>query len=210
MNTTTNVEAPSWAVVVQSVAECDSTGFEQLYRRLEGIRLTLRRQLGPDRANDLYHETIVEIVEQIRRGDLREPECLAAYARAVAFHKTAKAIHEMIWARQQGSSEEVGWLAGRIESPEQAVISQEQTAIARRVLRAMKPKEREVLTRFYLDGERAEDIQEALHITETQFRLIKSRAKDRFTRLCRARFGVRKAGGSRAGCFRPLSQVEVP
>ncbi|MGP8243157.1 MAG: RNA polymerase sigma factor [Bryobacteraceae bacterium] len=52
--------------------------------------------------------------------------------------------------------------------------------IALRVLREMPARDREVLVRFYMAGERPEEIQRALGIPETQLRRVKSRAKSRF------------------------------
>ena len=64
-------------------------------------------------------------------------------------------------------------------APESAAIKQEQE------------QHREVLAHYYYDGHSAEQIQIDLSLTATQLRLIKSRAKERFATLCRARFGKR-------------------
>ena len=48
-----------------------------------------------------------------------------------------------------------------------------------------------MLVRFYLQEQTAEEICHDLHLTETQFRLIKSRAKARYGELGRRRFSQR-------------------
>jgi len=47
----------------------------------------------------------------------------------------------------------------------------------------MSARDREVLTRFYLREESPERIREEMGLTETQFNLLKSRAKARLTEL---------------------------
>jgi DNA-directed RNA polymerase specialized sigma24 family protein len=53
----------------------------------------------------------------------------------------------------------------------------------RSVLMRLTPKDREILTRFYLQEQPQEQICQEMKLTETQFRLLKSRAKDRFGEL---------------------------
>jgi hypothetical protein len=48
------------------------------------------------------------------------------------------------------------------------------------------------LTRFYLNEESAEEICDNMGLTDTQFRLIKSRAKARFGELGRRRLASRR------------------
>jgi hypothetical protein len=56
-------------------------------------------------------------------------------------------------------------------------------SFAMHILKALSPRDREVLTRFYVKGQTAQEIKEAMDLTETQFRLIKSRAKKQFAQL---------------------------
>jgi DNA-directed RNA polymerase specialized sigma24 family protein len=53
------------------------------------------------------------------------------------------------------------------------------------VLRSISPRDREILTRFYLYEQTQEQICREMDLTETQFRLLKSRAKARFAELGR-------------------------
>jgi DNA-directed RNA polymerase specialized sigma24 family protein len=60
-----------------------------------------------------------------------------------------------------------------------------------RVLNAVPKRDREVLVRFYLKEEDPDIICREMELTETQFRLIKSRAKARFGELGRTRLANR-------------------
>jgi len=55
----------------------------------------------------------------------------------------------------------------------------------KQVLRSLSAKDQEILTRFYLDEQTQEEICEEMRLNETQFRLLKSRAKARFGELGR-------------------------
>ena len=54
-----------------------------------------------------------------------------------------------------------------------------------RVLKGLHPREREILIRYYLREQSPQEICREMRLTETQFRLIKSRAKARFGELIR-------------------------
>ena len=53
------------------------------------------------------------------------------------------------------------------------------------VLERMSARDREILSRFYLCEQPQEQICEAMDLTDTQFRLLKSRAKARFGQIGR-------------------------
>jgi len=66
-----------------------------------------------------------------------------------------------------------------------------QEAIAKKVLQGISRRDREILTRFYLLEETQEQIS-GRNLSETQFRLLKSRAKASFRR-----FGAAQSGPAR-------------
>jgi DNA-directed RNA polymerase specialized sigma24 family protein len=76
-------------------------------------------------------------------------------------------------------------LSDPAEDTETSLARKELRTIAHRVLQSMPVQQREVLIRFYIHEQRPEEIQEAVGITRTQFRVVKSRAKARFADLCR-------------------------
>jgi DNA-directed RNA polymerase specialized sigma24 family protein len=60
-----------------------------------------------------------------------------------------------------------------------------------RVLNSLPKRDREVLARFYLEEQAHGQICREMGLTETQFRLVKSRAKARFGELGKTRFSHR-------------------
>jgi RNA polymerase sigma-70 factor, ECF subfamily len=186
---------PRWALIVEQIQAGSESAVEELYRSLRSIRLNFVRQLGPDHADDAYHNLIIDVVRAIRAGSIRNPETLAAFAQTIARRKAIACIGEVIRDRQNVGVGGIELTDATLESPEQYVIRAERESIAKRVLMALPPTAREVLVRFYLDGESREEILVAMGLTDTQFRLIKSRAKARYTELMQqslSRVAIRK------------------
>jgi hypothetical protein len=100
-------------------------------------------------------------------------------ARREVFARIRQATRE----RQEVDAQSVDLPSAVSESPEQITLRAEREAIARKVLTALAPRQREVLTRFYLDGQTEEEIRAATGLSANQFRLIKWRAKQRYADL---------------------------
>jgi len=129
--------------------------------------------------------------------ELREPERLMGYVRTVVRRQAAGYIQGAVNTRRRYIGvESCAPLRAREVDPENRAIEAQNNGIAMRVLQSLPHRDREVLVRFYLREETPEQICAALEITQTQFRLIKSRAKTRYGELGRRRFSLRT--GSRS------------
>jgi RNA polymerase sigma-70 factor, ECF subfamily len=180
---------PPWSGLVERIQSGDPSGLEELYAIFtNGIRFYLRRQLGPQDVDDRVHEAFLATTMSIRRGDLREPERLMGYVRTVVRRQVAAHIEGAVAARRKHIDLKLGPpLWDRRPDPERAVIAHQSSEVARRVLESLSKRDREVLVRFYIHEQTPAQICAALGLTGTQFRLLKSRAKERFGRLGRAR-----------------------
>jgi len=160
---------------------------EELYAIFTtGIRFYLCRQLGPQDLDDRVHEAFMTITASIRRGNLREPERLMGYVRTVVRRQVAAHIEGVMAARSNRADSQLRPpLCDHHPDPEHEMIEQQATEVALRVLQSLPERDREVLVRFYLDEQTPQQICVALGLTGTQFRLIKSRAKQRFGELYR-------------------------
>jgi RNA polymerase sigma-70 factor (ECF subfamily) len=182
--------APSnWAVLVAQVQAGQDEGMESLYRLFSrGIRYYLCRQLGPQELEDKVHDTFLIVVNAIKRGDLREPERLMGFVRTVVRRQVAAYIEQAVHTRRDQADLESGAsVADRKQNPEQAAILRQKSALMKSVLESMSDRDREILKRFYIDEQSQEDICREMDLTETQFRLLKSRAKTKFGELGRKR-----------------------
>jgi RNA polymerase sigma-70 factor (ECF subfamily) len=184
---------PSWSLLVEGIRTGDSTAMEDLYRVFStGVRFYLCRQLGAQDLDDRVHDAFLIITQSIQRGDLREPERLMGYIRTIVRRQVAAHIETLVQSRRNCAPAEVGFtLTDRSPNPEAAVIEGQKTDLAMRVLQSIPPRDREVLIRFYLKEQPVNQICQDLNLTDTQFRLIKSRAKARFGELGKRRFSMR-------------------
>jgi RNA polymerase sigma factor (sigma-70 family) len=179
--------ASGWAHLARQIAAGDAAAFSSLYLTLQPLLFHYRRQIGISDSDDLFQETIIDLYAQIRKGVLRDPERLVAYAWGMARNKIACVIRNRAFSRTCEREIPDFSLRDWSPNPEDKAMRSQQEEIAGRILHSLPEQHREVLVRFYLEGHSAERIQTDLQLTATQFRLIKSRAKARFSELCKAR-----------------------
>jgi RNA polymerase sigma-70 factor, ECF subfamily len=173
--------------LVERIRVGDPDGMEELYRLFSGgVRYYLCRQLGAQELDDKVHDTFLIVVHAIRRGELREPERLMGFVRTVVRRQVAAYIDRAVHDRKEQVDLESGVpLADLRRTPEECAIEKQRAELMEEVLQTIPQRDREILTRFYLKEQTQEQICEEMHLTETQFRLLKSRAKSRFGELGR-------------------------
>ena len=183
----------SWVDLVERVRRGDASGLEELYRVFsKGIRFFLCRQLGPQDLDDKVHDIFLIITQSIQKGELREPERLMGYVRTIVRRQVAAHIGDKVQARRNQTDLDYGMaLSDFHANPERRIIDEENLALALRILNSLHKREREVLMRFYLKEQTPDSICQEMGLTETQFRLIKSRAKARFGELGKRRLAQR-------------------
>lgn len=176
---------PNWFELVDRIRREEESGMEDLYRLFSrGIRYYLCRQLGPQDLDDKVHDSFLIVVQAIRRGDLREPERLMGFVRTVVRRQIAGHIDVAVQARKHQVDIETGQAIPDAQlDPERVAINREHEEIAGKVLKGISKRDREILTRFYIEEESQEEICTSMNLTETQFRLLKSRAKARFGQM---------------------------
>jgi RNA polymerase sigma-70 factor (ECF subfamily) len=172
----------NWQGLVERIHGGDESGMEELYRLFgRGIRYYLCRQLGHQELDDKVHDTFVIVVQAIRRGELREPDRLMGFVRTVVRRQVAAYIDDAVHSRRDELNLDLGIrVADRRNNPEQSAAFRQKVELMLEVLSALSERDREILTRFYLDEQSQESICREMVLSETQFRLLKSRAKARF------------------------------
>ncbi len=177
----------NWISLVNRIKGGDQGAMTELYTLLSrGIRYYLCRQLGPQELDDKVHDTFLIVVNAIQRGDLREPERLMGFVRTIVRRQVAAYIDDAVQMRREQTDIEAGVVVVDVKrNPEEKAIGQQHEDLMIQVLRSMSGRDREVLTRFYLHEQTQEQICADMDLTETQFRLLKSRAKARFGELGR-------------------------
>jgi RNA polymerase sigma-70 factor (ECF subfamily) len=185
-------DARRWVSLVDSVRNNEQSGLEELYRLFSrGIRFYLCRQLGVQELDDKVHDTFLIVVQAIQRGELREPARLLGFIRTVVRRQVAAHIDRMVHTRKDRLDLDSGLrVADACPDPEAEAMVQERAQLMKEVLEGISGRDREILTRFYLREETQEQICREMRLTETQFRLLKSRAKSRFGELGKRRLSA--------------------
>ena len=119
------------------------------------------------------------------------------FVRTIVRRQIAGFIEGMVETRRKQVDIEFGNIIPDEKlNPENSAISKERDSLAASVLKTISARDREILTRFYLQEQSQEQICQEMSLTETQFRLLKSRAKAKFGEL-----GKRKLERKQSGAF---------
>lgn len=188
------ISTEKWTALVAQVQAGDQAGMEALYGIFSrGVRFQLCRQLGVQDLDDRVHDVFLVIVDAIQAGELRDPERLLGFIRTVVRRFVASHIDYRISRRKDQVDIECGVaVPDSNPTPEERAISGEKALLMRTVLEDLSQRDREVLVRFYLREQTQEQICAAMDLTDTQFRLLKSRAKQRFSDIGKRRVHLRR------------------
>jgi RNA polymerase sigma-70 factor (ECF subfamily) len=177
--------AVDWGDLVERIRCGSPEAMAELYRLFSrGVRFYLCRQLGAQDLDDKVHDTFVIVVQAIQRGELREADRLMGFVRTVVRRQVASYIERAVQSRKEVVDLEQGFLVSdHRRGPEEALADSQMEEIAEQVLRSISDRDREILTRFYLLEQSQDEICKEMGLSDTQFRLLKSRAKARFGAL---------------------------
>jgi RNA polymerase sigma-70 factor (ECF subfamily) len=180
--------------LVLRIRQSEDGGMEDLYRLFsKGVRFYLYRHLGTQDLDDRIHDTFVIVVQAIRNGELREPERLMGFVRTVVRRQVAAHIDRAVQQRKEHAElDHSAPASDHRGDPERSAIDKEHEKVVEAVLRSVSSRDREILTRFYLQEQTQEQICREMNLSDTQFRLLKSRAKARFAEMGRRKLGRRK------------------
>ena len=218
--------------IVEGIRRDDPGEVERLYNYLRrGLRSYMFRKRAPD-GEDLAQNAFLAAVAAIQKGELRDPNRLVSFVLGVARNIAAAAIADMVKSRDRNrtimeQSVIGGHLVSRhqnqafdqqysvatpLPNAEHSLLNRERTQMMARALSKLRPKEREILDRFYLQEQICQRICAEMNLSETQYRLLKSRAKAHLAILVRrysgraevaADFRLAHRNATSAGCEMP-------
>jgi len=177
-----------WAAAVQQIRSGNERSMDMLCAAvMECARAHLYQSVEPQSVDDHVQEVLIVVLAAIRRGELRNPECLMGFVRTVTRRQVTVHIRRNIVRRRRMLSVESNDVptAPADESPEARLRLQERVALVRNVLEQLCPRDREILVRFYYDEQDSQQICREMQLTSTQFRLYKSRALAKCSELRR-------------------------
>ncbi len=133
----------------------------------KGIRFFLSRELGEENLEERADLTFRVVVQTLLRDEAGGSDRLMG--------------HVLDSIRAQVAAH-IGTAVNRETTPQQAIAFRRQLDSMRGILRAMSPRDREILKRYYLDEQTEEKICAEMELTSSQFRILKSRAAARFVK----------------------------
>jgi RNA polymerase sigma-70 factor (ECF subfamily) len=183
---------------------------ELVERFSRGLLLMLRRLTqNPALADDLHQETLVLVIEKIRRGEVRDPGRLAGFIRSVARNlfiadRRKEARYLALDEEGKPPAAAAASLPDHGPPPLERALAEEETRQVQSLLGELRnERDRQLLIRFYLTDDRKEQICHDLDIEPERFNQLLHRARERLRDLWersekRRRFfsGVRGMVGS--------------
>ncbi len=176
--------SPNNAQIVQLILANDPIEGKLLYQQYARGLLFVARHYSPEHAEDCIQDTVLCAIEQIRAGKLTSPEALPGYL-AIILRRTV--WNTNLASRRRAGDQKTFDAVVRAcvddrEGPSRLLEVKEQARLMKDGLQRLKPVEREILTRFYLQEQSREEICTAMNLTETQFRLLKCHRKQVLTK----------------------------
>lgn len=158
------------------IAQGDQSACTEFYQLLQqGVRFYLLRHGAGDNIDDLVHEVFVRAISAIRTRS--GPTRLPAYVLGIAKCVAADGLSDKIQARSNRPLRSHSVIENN--TPELLRRERERRELLLAALAEMSERDREVLIRFYIKDQTAANICSAMDLTADQFRIIKSRAKQR-------------------------------
>jgi RNA polymerase sigma-70 factor, ECF subfamily len=144
------------------------------------VRAMLRARLRQaDAVHDLTQETLIAVIVALRKGQLREPDRLAAFVHGVARNTANNHLRGM---QRRGEAPLDDEIVARLAGADVAEDTERRTLVEQG-LHAMAPADREVLELTLVDGLHPREIAQRLSLPSDTVRQRKTRALKRLLGL---------------------------
>lgn len=171
--------------LVRRIAAGEEQAEAELVERCGRTLRFLARRFTRDEADaeDLYQETLLLALEKIRRHEVREPEHLAAFLRALAKNLSIGQYRRRSYEVEKPAAE-LPDAPDEQPNPLGGLLHRERIQITRRLLAELSvPRDRDVLFRYYIAEESSPRICGDLAIDSDHFYRVLHRARQRYRRL---------------------------
>jgi RNA polymerase sigma-70 factor (ECF subfamily) len=132
-------------------------------------------------AEELTQETLLIVIEALRKGRVREPSRIGSYIFGTAknlIHEHRRSSRATDISSDRGAQAEA-WIA----HPEAELLLQEERAAVRRALEHLNDQDREIIYHSFTGTERLEEIADKLGSPYAAARKRKSRALERLRKM---------------------------
>ena len=135
-------------------------------------------------AEDLYQETLILALQKIRRSEVREPDRLAGFLRALVKNLAVQRYRRRHHVAERPDAETPEAQDEHRPTPLESLLESERNRVTRRLLGELNvSRDREILTRYYLAEDSSSEICADLGIETDHFYRVLHRARQRYRRL---------------------------
>jgi RNA polymerase sigma-70 factor (ECF subfamily) len=146
------------------------------------IHVILRITNNTSLVEDFSQDTFLIVIRKIRNGEVKKPESLGSFVASVARNHAIEQIRRI----KRPASEDLD-LAEQVPDPSPSPLEQLQTSEKfdeiREVIRQLRPRDKVLILRFYINEEPKGVICADLGLTSAQFDRVLHRARNRFGAL---------------------------
>lgn len=174
------------ADLVRRIAEGDEAAETELVERAgRTLRFLARRHSRHESdADDLYQEALLLALTKIRRHEVREPENLAGFLRALVKNLAVGRYRRKGVVAEQGVDHLDETAAEHRPGPLSGLLDRERAGRTRKLLSELDvPRDRAILFRYYLAEEPSPTICDDLGIDRDHFYRVLHRARRRYRKL---------------------------
>ena len=162
---------------VHREAELSETEIVTRYRPTL-IRMLIRLTDDASRAEDMAHETLIIVLQHIRKGSIRDQSALQSF-----IFNTGK-FHYIGWMRRYGNQVRLVENCDTFEvdvkvAEEERFDDEQRDIIATSLGKLGRERDRDILTRHYLEDQSKSEICDAMELSTEQFDRVLSRARMR-------------------------------
>ncbi len=179
-------DATAAADLVHRIAAGEAAAEAELVERCGGALRFLARRFTRSEADaeDLFQETLILAIEKIRRREVREPERLAGFLRALAKNLSTQQYRRRSYEAEKPSDQLGDVQDERLPNALGGLLHRERTDLTHRLLAELNvSRDRAVLFRYYIAEDSSARICADLEIDEDHFYRVLSRARQRYRRL---------------------------
>lgn len=166
------------AELVERIRSDDAAAIQELYGVVVRFcRYLFRREAGCPEMKDQVHDLFLSVLDSIKQGELRDPRSLMGFVRTLGRRQVAQRIKSAVRQRRRQREAPLWPHTERPPGPEERLLRRERLNLVRKALGKVTGRQREVLVRFYLLEQTKERICREMNLSQTQFRLVKTRGK---------------------------------
>jgi len=169
--------------IVEHIARGDSAAENVLVQKYQRPLMEMLKYRTQDQvlAEDMLQDTLRIIIERLRGTGIKEPEKLSYFIQSTARNIVIAHFRKESCRGTQPNTDIVEQAIGSEKEQLQVVYNEELSIFIRNLLRKLStPRDREILTRFYVWEQEKLQVCQAMELTVNAFDRVVSRARKRF------------------------------